>query len=77
MGKHHNRTAATQDARDAFYKKFLNEADGDPVRAENLRKAYYARLRLKRAMAQRKAKEQTAIAEAADAELRNTPGGAE
>lgn len=71
-----NRTARTQAARDAFYQRFLNEAHGDPVAAENLRKAHYARIQLKAAQARRKAKEQTAIAEAAEAELRETGGGA-
>jgi hypothetical protein len=64
-----NRTAATAPARDAFYQRFLDEAGGDPVRAENLRKAHYARLALKSAASRRKAKELTAEAEAAKAEL--------
>jgi hypothetical protein len=36
--------------------KFLDQADGDPVRAEHFRKAYYARLALKSAQARRKNK---------------------
>jgi hypothetical protein len=36
--------------------KFLDEADGDPVRAEHLRKAHYARLALRSAQARRKIK---------------------
>ena len=39
-----NRTARTSKARAALNQKFLSEANGDPVRAESLRKAYYARL---------------------------------
>jgi len=49
--------------------KFLQEAGGDPIRAEHLRLAYYKRLALKSAVARRKAKEFTAQAEAAEAEL--------
>jgi hypothetical protein len=71
-----NRTARTEAARQAFYQRFLDEANGDPKAAENLHKAYYARLRLKRLTAQRKAKEQSAIAEAAEAELREAGGEA-
>jgi hypothetical protein len=69
-----NRTAATAPARNAFYQRFLDEAGGDPIRANNLRKAYYARLQMKSAMARRKVKEQTAIAEAAEQELRDAGG---
>jgi hypothetical protein len=47
------RGAATQPARDAFEQRFLDEADGDPVRAANLRKAYFKRLALKSAEARR------------------------
>lgn len=58
-----DRTAATQPARDAFRDRFLNEArekfgdlapDDLARRAENLRKAFYARLALKSAQARRK-----------------------
>jgi hypothetical protein len=64
-----DRTAATAPARNALEKKFLDQAGGDPVRAEHLRHAYFARLALKSAQARRKANEQTAIAEAAEAAL--------
>lgn len=64
-----NPTARTAPARAALNAKFLDEAGGDPVRAEHLRKAHFARLALKSAQARRKIKEQTAIAEAAEAEL--------
>jgi hypothetical protein len=63
-------TAATAPARAALEAKFLAEAGGDPVRAEHLRKAYFARLSLKSAQARRKAKELTTQAEEAEAELR-------
>ena len=52
--KRHDRTARTAKARKALEDKFLAEADGDPVRAESLRKAYYARLALKSAQARRR-----------------------
>lgn len=46
-----NRTARTANARAAMWQKFLNEANGDPVRAEHLRKAFYGRMALKSAQA--------------------------
>lgn len=64
-----DRPARTAKARAARDQKFLDQASGDPVRAEHLRKAYFARLALKSAVARRKIKEQTAIAEAAEVEL--------
>lgn len=48
-----DRAARTAKARKALHDKFLAEADGDPERAESLRKAYYARLALKSAKARR------------------------
>lgn len=42
-----DRSARTANARTAFENKFLAEADGDPARAESLRKAFYANLVLK------------------------------
>lgn len=65
----HDRAARTAPARAALDQKFLDAADGDPVRAAHLRKAHFARLALKSAQARRKAKELTATAEAAEAEL--------
>jgi hypothetical protein len=50
-----DRSARTAPGRRAFEQKFLDEAGGDPVRAEHLRKAYFARLALKSAQARRKA----------------------
>ncbi len=68
----HSRTAAARAALDA---KFLDAAGGDPVRAEHLRKAHYARLALKSAQSRRKIREATAVAEAAEAELLSALGG--
>jgi hypothetical protein len=48
-----DRTARTAPARAALEQKFLDRADGDAVRAEHLRKAYFARLALKSAEARR------------------------
>lgn len=48
-----DRAARTAPARAALDQKFLDEADGDPQRAESLRKAYYTRLALKSAQARR------------------------
>jgi hypothetical protein len=64
-----DRTARTANARAALDEKFLAEAGGDPIRAEHLRKAYYARLALKSATSRRKAKELIAEAVAAEIEL--------
>ena len=52
-----DRTARTQAGRDAFLRRFLDEAGGDPVKAESLRKAHYLRLALKSAQARRQAKQ--------------------
>jgi hypothetical protein len=64
-----NRSARTAPARAALDQKFLDAADGDPVRAAHLRKAHFARLALKSAQSRRKAKGLTADADAAEAEL--------
>lgn len=52
-----DRTARTANGRKAFKDKFLAEAGGDPVRAEHLRKAFYARLSLQSAAARRRRRE--------------------
>lgn len=49
-----DRTARTANARAAMQQKFLDEADGDPQRAEHLRHAFYLRLARKSAQARRK-----------------------
>jgi hypothetical protein len=64
-----DRSARTKPARDGLNAKFLAEANGDPVRAEHLRKAHFLKLALKSAQARRKIKTLTAEAEAAEAEL--------
>ncbi|REF30633.1 hypothetical protein [Calidifontibacter indicus] len=71
-----DRAARTAPARRALDQKFLDAADGDPVRAEHLRKAHFQRLALKSAKARRRSKELAAEADAADAELRDLNGGA-
>lgn len=71
-----DRTARTAPARAALEAKFLEEAEGDPIRAEHLRKAYFKRLALKSAQSRRRAKEANTIAEAAEAELGTLTGGA-
>lgn len=71
-----NRTARTAAGRAAFEQKFLDQAGGDPVRAEHLRKAHFKRLALKSAQARRRAKETTADAVAAEEELRTLGGDA-
>jgi hypothetical protein len=49
-----DRTKRTAPGRAAMDAKFLEQAGGDPVRAEHLRKAYYKRLALKSAQARRR-----------------------
>lgn len=73
--KTEDRSARTAPARRALEQKFLSQAGGDPKRAENLRKAYYARLALKSAQA-RRARAVVAEGRAAEAELRTLQGGA-
>ncbi|WP_374969932.1 hypothetical protein [Terrabacter sp. BE26] len=64
-----DRSARTAPARRALEAKFLEQAGGDPVRAEHLRKAHFQRLALKSAQARRKARELSEVARAAEAEL--------
>lgn len=49
-----DRAARTANARAGLEQKFLDQADGDPVRAEHLRRAHYKRLSLKAAQARRR-----------------------
>ena len=70
-----DRAARTAPARAALDAKFLAEAEGDPIRAEHLRKAYFKRLALKSAQARRRVKENLTAAEAAEAELATLGGG--
>lgn len=55
-----DRSAATAAARTARDARFLEQADGDPVRAAHLRKAFFLRLSLKSAQARRARKTRTA-----------------
>ena len=71
-----DRAARTAPARAALDAKFLARAEGDPIRAEHLRKAYFKRLALKSAQSRRRAKESTLVAETAEAELDSLGGGA-
>lgn len=64
-----DRSARTAAARAGLWQKFLDQADGDPDRAEHLWKAHFARLRLKSMQAMRKAKEQAGLAMDAETEL--------
>lgn len=70
-----DRSARTHAARAARDAKFLEQAGGDPIRAEYLRKAYFARLALASATSRRRAKQLTARAEVAEAELAAESGG--
>jgi len=49
-----NRSVRTAKARKALEDRFLAEADGDPLRAEHIRRAYYARLALASSQARRR-----------------------
>ena len=69
-----DRAVRTANARAALDQKFLDAADGDPVRAAHLRKAHFARLALKSAVARRKARELTEVAEAAETEFAVSSG---
>lgn len=53
-GRTPDRTARTAPARKAFDERFLIEAGGDPLRAESLRRAYFARLAYKSAQARKR-----------------------
>lgn len=64
-----DRPARTAAARRGLEAKFLEQAGGDPQRAEHLRRAHYQRMALKSAQARRKARELTSLAEAAEAEM--------
>ncbi|HXH79117.1 hypothetical protein [Nocardioides sp.] len=68
-GRCTDRAGRTANARAALDQKFLDEASGDPVRAASLRKAHFARLALKSAVARRKARDLTATAVKAESEL--------
>ena len=65
-----DRTARTETARAAFRAKLLDQADGDPVRAEHMWRAHIARMQLKAMQARRRAKEQADLVATAEAELK-------
>lgn len=69
-----NRSARTAPARAALDQKFLDAADGDPVRAAHLRKAHFSRLALKSAQSRRRARELTEVADAVETELAEAGG---
>lgn len=69
-----DRSARTAPARRALEQKFLDEAEGDPQRAESLRSAHFKRLALKSAQSRRRAREATEAAAAAEAELKALGG---
>jgi len=71
-----DRSARTAPARAAVDAKFLEQADGDPIRAGHLRKAYFARLTLKSIVSRRKSRELTEDAQVAEAELHALGGDA-
>lgn len=52
-----DRTARTSNARAAFRQKLLDEAGGDPQKAEHLRKAFYAKLNASSVAARRRNRE--------------------
>jgi hypothetical protein len=72
-----DRTERTAPARAAFEARFLEQAGGDLVKAEHLRKAYFLRLQAKSLRARRRAAELRALIEAeeAEAELEALGGG--
>ncbi len=65
-----DRSRRTAPARAALWQKFLDEVDGDQIRARHLWKAHFASLALKSAQARRRAREATAVSQATEAELR-------
>lgn len=52
-----DRTERTRKAREAFQNRFLEQAGGDPQRAEALRRSFYTKLALKSAQARRRNRE--------------------
>ncbi|WP_051084643.1 hypothetical protein [Kribbella catacumbae] len=52
-----DRTARTAPGRAKFEQRFVDAADGDPVRAESLRKAYFANLARQSVAARRRNRE--------------------
>ena len=71
-----DRTARTAPARAALEAKFLEQAGGDPVRAEHFRKAHFLGLARRSAVARRKAARLIDEATTAEVELANLDEGA-
>lgn len=67
----------TRPAREAMRAKFLEEAGGDPEKAEHLRKAHFARLALKSAVSRRKSREAREEAERVEREMAELEGDQE
>ena len=61
-----DRSARTAPARAARERQFLEQADGDPVRAEHLRTAYYKWLALQSAASRRRNRDHSALAASQD-----------
>ena len=74
-GNTEDRAARTAPARRSFDQKFLEQAGGDPKRAESLRRAYYQQLAFKSAQARRRAREAAALAEQATRDELDALGG--
>jgi len=60
-----DRSARTAPARAARDQTFLDQADGDPVRAAHLRKAHFTRMALKSAQSRRRTREARLAGDAA------------
>lgn len=71
-----DRNARTAAARRGLEEKFLEQAGGDPQRAEHLKKAHFRRLALKSAQARRRAKRAAEELVEAETELEASGGGA-
>lgn len=71
-----DRAARTANGRRAFRDKFLAEAGGDPVRAEHLRRVFYARLALASVRSRRRRAGTTPPPEAVRAEHRRAAAAA-
>jgi hypothetical protein len=65
-----DRSKRTAPGRAAFEQKFLDEADGDPVRAEHARRAYFRRMALNAAKARASRKTESGVTD--DARRRRT-----
>lgn len=65
-----DRNRRTAPARQALEQKWLDMADGDPIRAEHFRKAHIAKMTAASLAARRKAREARAELAQAEAELR-------